>query len=59
VINTLHENDFAAWYRLSAPVEDISIHDFEVEDECSLEDLFSDEWPESLEDAENLMEAVV
>ena len=33
MITTVHEDDLAAWYRISAPVGDISIHDFEVEDD--------------------------
>ena len=30
---TVHEDDLAAWYRICAPMEDISIHDFELEDD--------------------------
>jgi hypothetical protein len=33
MIDTVEEDDLAAWYRITQPVEDISIRDFELEDE--------------------------
>ena len=33
MINTVHEDDLAAWYRIPQPVGEISISDFELEDD--------------------------
>jgi len=36
MINTVHEDDLAAWYRIQEPVLEISIRDFELEDDDPL-----------------------
>jgi hypothetical protein len=33
MINTVHEDDLAAWYRLPEPIGEISISDFELDDD--------------------------
>ena len=42
MINTVHEDDLAAWHRIPEPVGEISISDFELEDDdVVLEGLYS------------------
>ncbi|MBV9264528.1 MAG: hypothetical protein JO061_00020 [Acidobacteriaceae bacterium] len=33
MINTVHEDDLAAWYRVPDPIGEISIHDFDLDDD--------------------------
>jgi len=40
MINTVHEDDFAAWYRVPETVGEISISDFEFDDEDFLPEDF-------------------
>ncbi|MBV9158757.1 MAG: hypothetical protein JO097_21030, partial [Acidobacteriaceae bacterium] len=44
MITTVDKDDLAAWYRFAEPVGNISIHDFEFDDDdFSLEDLLDPE----------------
>jgi hypothetical protein len=36
MINTVQEDDLAAWYQIAEPVEDISIDDFDLEEDALL-----------------------